>query len=136
MSYVVGKMINGSGPYYYLVKSVRVNGQSKTIHIAYLGKNSKQKSGSATAETLKIAESSGVSNTPKQKVDLTGLADREGTQPSNVSQSQLTAGIKVEMEHTKDNKVAEQIAMDHLTEDKKYYTHLADMEKKYQKKKS
>lgn len=37
---------------------------------------------------------------------------------------QLEIGIKVEMEHTKDPKIAEKIATDHLNEDPHYYTKL------------
>jgi hypothetical protein len=42
--------------------------------------------------------------------------------------NQLQIGIKVEMEHTSDKKIAEEIAMDHLYEDPKYYTKLATIE--------
>ena len=42
--------------------------------------------------------------------------------------NQLQIGIKVELEHTSDKKVAEEIAMDHLYEDPKYYTKLATIE--------
>ena len=45
------------------------------------------------------------------------------------AQKQLEAGIKVEMEHTKDPKVAREIAMDHLTEFIDYYIGLKKMEK-------
>ena len=38
-------------------------------------------------------------------------------------------GIKVEMEHTTDRKVAEEIAMDHLYENPKYYSKLSTIEK-------
>jgi len=37
---------------------------------------------------------------------------------------QLKQGIRVEREHTKDDKVAREIAMDHLKEDPRYYTKL------------
>lgn len=42
---------------------------------------------------------------------------------------QLAAGIKVEMEHTSDPRVALEICIDHLTEDPKYYTKLATIDK-------
>jgi hypothetical protein len=42
----------------------------------------------------------------------------------------LRKGTKVEMEHTKDKKVAEKIAMDHLYEDLEYYTKLSKVEAK------
>lgn len=41
---------------------------------------------------------------------------------------QLQKGIKVEMEHTDDKEIAREIALDHLTEDSKYYDKLAEME--------
>lgn len=43
---------------------------------------------------------------------------------------QLEMGIKVEMEHTKDEKTAKEIAMDHLWEDPRYYTKLKKVETK------
>jgi hypothetical protein len=45
--------------------------------------------------------------------------------PSQFDQHALRAGTRVEMEHTTDPKVAQQIAMDHLAEDPAYYTKLA-----------
>lgn len=42
MSYVRSKMINGYGPYYYRVKSVREGDHVRQVHIAYLGKNPPQ----------------------------------------------------------------------------------------------
>lgn len=41
---------------------------------------------------------------------------------------QLKAGIKVELEHTNDKKIATEIAMDHLWEDPSYYKKLHKME--------
>jgi hypothetical protein len=43
------------------------------------------------------------------------------------SSSELSDGIKEEMEHTTDKKIAEKIAKDHLREDPKYYTKLKKM---------
>ena len=43
--------------------------------------------------------------------------------------NQLKLGIKVELEHTTDKKVAEEIALDHLSELPDYYTKLQKMEK-------
>lgn len=42
----------------------------------------------------------------------------------DVDPKQLKMGIKVEMEHTKDKKISERIALDHLAEDPLYYTKL------------
>ena len=56
-----------------------------------------------------------------------GLADKK--KPTDFDPVQLKAGIKVELEHTNDKKVALEITMDHLTEDPNYYKKLAKMEK-------
>lgn len=55
-----------------------------------------------------------------------GLADKR--KPSDFDRGQLKKGIKVEMEHTDDPSKAEEIAMDHLTEDPKYYDKLETLE--------
>lgn len=44
-------------------------------------------------------------------------------------QSQLKMGIAVEKEHTSDEKVAREIALDHLMERPDYYTKLKEVEK-------
>lgn len=56
-----------------------------------------------------------------------GLADKK--KPSDFDKAQLAKGVKVEMEHTNDSDLAEEIAMDHLTEDSDYYLKLEEMEK-------
>lgn len=48
------------------------------------------------------------------------------TEPTQVDPEQLQMGIKVEMEHTHDPDLAKEIAMDHLSEDPHYYSHLKD----------
>lgn len=53
-----------------------------------------------------------------------GLGDE--TKPSDVSPEELAAGVKVEMEHTDDPALAEEIALDHLTEDPLYYKHMKE----------
>ena len=55
------------------------------------------------------------------------IADKHNVDVSNV-QAELEAGIEVEMEHTDDRNVAEEIALDHLYEMSDYYSRLADME--------
>lgn len=57
-----------------------------------------------------------------------GLADKK--KPSDFDPKALLKGQKVEMEHTSNKAVAKEIAMDHLTEDKKYYDKLETIEKK------
>jgi len=66
----------------------------------------------------------GLSKTDKIKG---GLADKKT--PSDFDQKSLKEGTKVESEHTKDKQIAREIAMDHLTEDKKYYKKLKTIEK-------
>lgn len=53
-----------------------------------------------------------------------GRADK--MKPSQFDPEQLKKGIKHEMEHTDDRSTAEEIAMDHLAEDPKYYDHLKE----------
>lgn len=55
-----------------------------------------------------------------------GKADKK--KPEDFDKAQLEIGIEIEMEHTDDPAVAQEIAMDHLTEDPEYYTHLRKME--------
>jgi hypothetical protein len=46
------------------------------------------------------------------------------TPPSNIDPNELKMGIKVEKEHTHDDKLAREIATDHLKEDPHYYSKL------------
>lgn len=55
-----------------------------------------------------------------------GLADKR--KPEDFDYEQLQKGIKVELEHTSDPQIAQEIAMDHLTEDEKYYDKLENIE--------
>jgi len=55
------------------------------------------------------------------------LANKYNVELSKIKE-QLTKGIKVEMEHTTDVRIAAEIAMDHLWEDLKYYDKLATIE--------
>lgn len=55
-----------------------------------------------------------------------GLGDKKV--PSDFDKEQIQKGIKHELEHTDDPKLAREIAMDHLSEDPNYYDHLDDME--------
>lgn len=42
----------------------------------------------------------------------------------DVDEDELMMGIEVEREHTKNKKIAKEIALDHLAEDPQYYTKL------------
>lgn len=53
----------------------------------------------------------------------------EGKSSRIFPKGQLRMGRRVEMEHTRNPRVAEEIAKDHLTEFKDYYTRLAQMER-------
>lgn len=53
-----------------------------------------------------------------------GVGDKNT--PADFPPDALADGIAVEMEHTKDPKLAEEIAIDHLTEDPQYYEKLKD----------
>jgi hypothetical protein len=54
---------------------------------------------------------------------------RMGIRPMMVFlKKQLEKGVKIEMEHTTDENIAEEIAMDHLWEDPKYYDKLEKVE--------
>lgn len=57
-----------------------------------------------------------------------GLADKKSAK--DFDPKSLKAGMKVESEHTSDKGIAQEIAMDHLTEDPKYYKKLKEVEKK------
>jgi hypothetical protein len=55
-----------------------------------------------------------------------GLADKKS--PKDFDPKQLQKGIKVEREHTDDPTLAQEIAMDHLQEDPRYYDKLETIE--------
>jgi GNAT superfamily N-acetyltransferase len=60
-------------------------------------------------------------------MSLRDIADKHGISFEELSK-EAKKGVKVEMEHTDDVKVAYDIAKDHLFEDPKYYTKLATIE--------
>ena len=61
-------------------------------------------------------------------MSLSDIAKKHGTDLSELK-SQFEKGVKVEMEHTSDKGIAEEIARDHLFEDPKYYDKLETIEK-------
>jgi tRNA nucleotidyltransferase (CCA-adding enzyme) len=56
-----------------------------------------------------------------------GLGDK--LKPEDVDPKELEMGIKVEMEHTDNKELAKEVALDHLSEMKDYYSKLEKMEK-------
>jgi DNA polymerase III epsilon subunit-like protein len=57
------------------------------------------------------------------KHDVQSIADKHNSDVELI-QSELEMGIEVEKEHTTDEEIAKEIALDHLYEDPRYYTHL------------
>ena len=82
----------------------------------------KDKEGTLFSDKSKLA---GVLRRPEDILPG-GLADNK--KPSDFDQKALAKGTKVESEHTSIPAVAQEIAMDHLTEDKDYYDKLEKME--------
>ena len=62
-----------------------------------------------------------------QGLDLTDIANKHKVDIDDLMK-EFAEGVKVEMEHTNNAKVAEEIALDHLFEDPKYYTKLSKIE--------
>jgi len=56
--------------------------------------------------------------------DIPGGSAPDNHRWGRIDREQLAVGTKVEMEHTNDPHVAEEIAADHLTEDPEYYRKL------------
>lgn len=70
--------------------------------------------------------------TPKDKIKG---GKSSGVPNDKFNKQQLRAGEKVELEHTPKKTIAREIARDHLTEIKDYYTRLRKMEEKAPKRK-
>jgi len=64
----------------------------------------------------------------KEREELTGGAG-DKKPDSDFDSQQLDIAIKHEMEHTKNRKIAKEIAKDHLSEDPNYYKKLKKIEK-------
>ena len=63
----------------------------------------------------------------KRTPGIKELADKHGVDTKDIMR-ELVKGIKVELEHTSDPKVAREIALDHINELPDYYTRLAKVE--------
>jgi len=72
----------------------------------------------------------------EKKAEMVEGGKADNKPDSDFPQAQIAKGKKVEREHTKNPELAKEIAKDHLTEDKKYYDHLKEMEDKYVEKKA
>ena len=74
-------------------------------------------------------EKKGMTDTKSTEDNIPGGLS-EGSDVSSFDQEQLSEGVKVEMEHTNDEKIAREIASDHLSEDPDYYKKLKTIEVK------
>jgi len=79
MSYVRSKMINGYGPYYYEVRSVREGDKVRQIHIRYLGRNPGGNQTNTSGDHANVAP-----NTSPQDA-------RQARSPSNTSNETVEA---------------------------------------------
>jgi len=90
-------------------------------------------------EVHKLAEDMGIEHDELERM-IYGLLSsflskgEYNKKPVEPDEKELQMGIKVEKEHTDSDAIARRIALDHLTEDKLYYTHLKEMEDKYKDK--
>ena len=75
-----------------------------------------------------LDEALGLKEGISKNMSAEDIAKKHGVSVSKIK-AQLAKGIKVEKEHTKDEKKAERIALDHLFEIPNYYDKLAKMEK-------
>jgi hypothetical protein len=75
----------------------------------------------------KILESDEVEGGKADDMTAADIAKKFKVSLLNVNK-QIEMGIKVELEHTKNHKLAKDIAMDHLSEMPDYYTRLDKME--------
>jgi len=66
--------------------------------------------------------------TLKDVVDSIPGGHADSKSPKDFDSTQLALGTKHEMEHTNDPKIAQEIAMDHLSEDPNYYKKLKKIE--------
>jgi len=63
----------------------------------------------------------------KPTMSVEELAKKHGVSRMDIAR-QLDKGVKVELEHTSDRKVAREIALDHLAEDPRYYDKLSSVD--------
>lgn len=75
-----------------------------------------------------MAKGDKISGGLADKQTVSSIAKKHGVSVEHLKK-QLTAGIKVESEHTDDPATAREIAMDHLFEDANYYIKLKTIEK-------
>lgn len=82
--------------------------------------------GKESYDKLNLTNTKSFNNLMKKHKSFT----KSPKQLEKILKNQLKKGVKVEMEHTKDKRVAEKIALDHLYEDPEYYSKLSKIESK------
>ena len=75
-------------------------------------------------EVERIYETRKIESKLEERQDLISGGKGDKATEEDFDADELAKGIKTEMEHTDDEDMAKEIAMDHLTEDPKYYTKL------------
>lgn len=75
-------------------------------------------------EVERIYETRKIESKLEERQDLISGGKADKATEEDFDADELAKGIKTEMEHTDDEDMAKEIAMDHLTEDPKYYTKL------------
>lgn len=75
-------------------------------------------------EVERIYETRKIESKLEKRSDLLSGGKGDKAKEQDFDADELAKGIKTEMEHTDDEDMAKEIAMDHLTEDRKYYTKL------------
>lgn len=123
-----------------------INVDLSTQDLKTIEKVAKGKIKIATPEELKegiiaVLESSALDDlTKSHQNDKNPLVQSEHEDPENkvpggkgdklsaadVDQEELAMGLTIEAEHTNDPEIAKEIALDHLAEDPKYYTHMKE----------
>lgn len=80
----------------------------------------------------RLNESNKLKGGKADKLSIKDIADKFNTTTDKI-RTQLTKGVKVEMEHTKNKAQATEIATDHISEFRDYYDRLEKMEKEAKK---
>ena len=83
-------------------------------------------------EEIKKSEENKIEGGKADNLTITDLAKKHNVS-IEVIKKQLNKGIKAEMEHTDDPKIATEIAMDHIFESHEYYDKLEEMEQSFNK---
>ena len=115
-----GDGVHGAGNHTILTKLVPAK------HV-YSDGNSIHEYGYDPGESLSLKPKMAKSSSDRKDLIPGGLAD--GKKPSDFPKKSIQQGSKVEREHTSSKAIAKEIAMDHLTEDPKYYDKLKTIEK-------